>query len=148
MIGGSGPRRTLPLVAKYGDLWNASGLFVDEVRERNALLDDLIVKAGRQPGDVGRTLMKGVICGRNAAEYERRLVGLRLQTAYANLSTDDLLDAVRMRMKGIVGTPAEVAAQLRAYEAAGIGEIMIQSFAVDDPEGWQVIADEVLPLLA
>ncbi len=148
MIGGSGPRRTLPLVAKYADLWNASGMTADEVRERNALLDDLVIKAGRQPGDVGRTMMKFVLCGRDNAEYERRLVGLRRQTAYAEMSTDALLETARTQMKGIVGTPAEVAAQLREYEAAGMSEIMIQSFAVDDVEGWQVIADEVLPLLA
>ncbi len=82
------------------------------------------------------------------AEYERRLVGLRRQAAFADMPTDALLETARTQMKGIVGTPAEVAAQLREYEAAGMEEIMIQSFAVDDLEGWQVIADEVLPLLA
>jgi len=148
MIGGSGPRRTLPLVAKYADEWNASGMFADDVRERNALLDTLLVQAGRRPRDVKRTMMKLVLCGRNTAEYERRLVGLRRQAIFADLPTDALVEKARTDMKGIVGTPAEVAAQLRAYADAGIEEIMAQSFAVDDLEGWQVLADEVLPLLA
>lgn len=146
MIGGSGPKRTLPLVAKYADIWNGGGT-VAELRERNANLDALIVKAGRKPSDVKRTAMKLVICGRDTAEYERRLQGLRRQAAYADMPTETLLETARTTMKGIVGTPAEVAAQLQAYADAGVEEIMVQSFAVDDLEQWQVIAKEVVPLL-
>ncbi len=50
LIGGSGPKRTLPLVARYGDIWNAQHLTPDEFRMRSADLDTLLRSAGRNPG--------------------------------------------------------------------------------------------------
>ena len=44
--------------------------------------------------------------------------------------------------------PQEVAEQLRAYEAAGVEEIMAQFLVVDDFEGIRVLGEEVVPLLA
>ncbi len=146
MIGGSGPKRTLPLVAKYADIWNASGMSPGELRARNATLDTLLVAAGRQPNAVRRTMMKAIYCGRDAAEYEARLRGVRRQASNADLSLDELLDQQRSR-NAIVGNPTEVIAQLRAYEAAGVDEIMAQWHDMDDLEGIRVLAEEVLPHL-
>ncbi len=147
MIGGSGPKRTLPLVAKYGDIWNASGMTADEVRDRNALLDAELVKAGRQPADVPRTMMKFVLCGRNETEYAARVQGMRNMANLAPLSVAELVENARTSMKGIVGTPEEVAAGIGTYADAGIEEIMLQFFAVDDFDALRVLADDVLPLL-
>src|SRR5690349_23236168 len=36
LIGGAGPQRTLPLVARYADIWNAQQLPPEGVRERSA----------------------------------------------------------------------------------------------------------------
>lgn len=144
MVGGSGPRRTLPLVARYADSWNASGMTADEVRERNVLLDTLLRAEGRQPRDVRRTMMKAIICGRDAAEYEGRLRGLRTGT-HADTPQEELLAHARTRMKAIVGTPEEVVIQVRAYAEAGIEEIMAQFLVVDDHEGLRVLAEDVLP---
>lgn len=52
MIGGVGPKRTLPLVARYADIWNSTALPPEEFRRRSLLLGDLLRKNGRQPGDV------------------------------------------------------------------------------------------------
>lgn len=57
LLGGNGPRRTLPLVARYANVWNAIALTPEGFRERNAALDDLLVAGGRRPGDVKRTMM-------------------------------------------------------------------------------------------
>src|SRR6266511_770417 len=64
MIGGNGPKRTLPLVARYADVWNALGLAPDEYRERSAALDGLLRAAGRPPGAVRRTMMTALLFGR------------------------------------------------------------------------------------
>ena len=48
LIGGNGPRKTLPLVAKYADEWNAVYIDLPTYRERRALLADYIA-AGRPP---------------------------------------------------------------------------------------------------
>src|SRR6266516_6844060 len=57
LIGGNGPKRTLPLVARYANIWNANFLSPGAFRERSAILDQLLVAAGRNPTDVRRTLM-------------------------------------------------------------------------------------------
>src|SRR5207245_4741862 len=52
LIGGNGPKRTLPLVARYADIWNGTFLTPDAFRARTTILDDLLQKARPQPGDV------------------------------------------------------------------------------------------------
>jgi alkanesulfonate monooxygenase SsuD/methylene tetrahydromethanopterin reductase-like flavin-dependent oxidoreductase (luciferase family) len=52
-IGGTGPRRTLPLVATYADVWHAFGS-PNSLAEASARLDELATEAGRDPGDIAR----------------------------------------------------------------------------------------------
>src|SRR5439155_4028579 len=52
-IGGNGPKRTLPLVAKYADVWHAWGT-PSSLREANARIDELAVEAGRDPASIVR----------------------------------------------------------------------------------------------
>jgi alkanesulfonate monooxygenase SsuD/methylene tetrahydromethanopterin reductase-like flavin-dependent oxidoreductase (luciferase family) len=49
-IGGRGPKRTLPLIARYADVWHTWG--VDE--ELSARLDQLAAAAGRDPASIAR----------------------------------------------------------------------------------------------
>lgn len=57
LIGGNGPRRTLPLAAKYADEWN--GVFVDAATfaERSDRLDELVREQDRAPDSVKRSVM-------------------------------------------------------------------------------------------
>jgi alkanesulfonate monooxygenase SsuD/methylene tetrahydromethanopterin reductase-like flavin-dependent oxidoreductase (luciferase family) len=146
MIGGSGPKKTMALVAKFADIWNAGGMNPDEVRERNGILDGLLAAEGRQPGDVKRTMMKAIFCGRDDAEMAARLRGARHNRANADVPQDELVAKLRAN-KSIVGTPDEVVAQLKAYEAAGVEEIMAQFLIADDLDGIRVLGEEVLPRL-
>ncbi|HLM29894.1 MAG TPA: LLM class flavin-dependent oxidoreductase [Acidimicrobiales bacterium] len=50
-IGGSGPRRTLPLIASYADVWHAFGS-PNSLREASERVDRLAVEAGRDPSDI------------------------------------------------------------------------------------------------
>jgi F420-dependent oxidoreductase-like protein len=52
-IGGSGPRRTLPLAARYADAWHAFGT-PNSLRDTNQRLDELAEKAGRDPAEITR----------------------------------------------------------------------------------------------
>jgi F420-dependent oxidoreductase-like protein len=52
-IGGSGPRRTLPLVARYADVWHGFGT-PTSLRDGSARLDDLASEAGRDPSSILR----------------------------------------------------------------------------------------------
>jgi len=52
-IGGSGPKRTMPLVAKYADVWHTWGT-PNSLRDANVRLDELAVAAGREPSAIMR----------------------------------------------------------------------------------------------
>ncbi|MDZ7675442.1 MAG: TIGR03560 family F420-dependent LLM class oxidoreductase [Acidimicrobiales bacterium] len=52
-IGGSGPKRTLPLVAKYADVWHAWGT-PKSLHEANGRVDQLAEEAGRDPSSIER----------------------------------------------------------------------------------------------
>lgn len=52
-IGGNGPRRTLPLVARFADVWHTWGTPAS-LREANARLDQLSAEAGRDPASILR----------------------------------------------------------------------------------------------
>jgi F420-dependent oxidoreductase-like protein len=122
VVGGNGPRRTLPLAARFADEWNGVSLTPDAFRERSALLDDLLREEGRRPQDLKRTLMTRVIFGQNQDQLAERLNG---ETA------DELRAAGR-----IVGTAETIPGQLRELEAAGVQGIMLQWIDdLDDIEG-------------
>jgi hypothetical protein len=52
-IGGTGPRRTLPLTAKFADAWHAFGTPAS-LRGPSARLDERAVAAGRDPRSITR----------------------------------------------------------------------------------------------
>ncbi|HZM39597.1 MAG TPA: TIGR03560 family F420-dependent LLM class oxidoreductase [Acidimicrobiales bacterium] len=52
-IGGNGPRRSLPLVARYADVWHAWGT-PNSLREANERVDELAAEAGRDPSSIVR----------------------------------------------------------------------------------------------
>ncbi len=52
-IGGSGLRRTLPLAARYADVWHTYGS-PEKLAELSARLDQLADEAGRDPAAIGR----------------------------------------------------------------------------------------------
>jgi alkanesulfonate monooxygenase SsuD/methylene tetrahydromethanopterin reductase-like flavin-dependent oxidoreductase (luciferase family) len=52
-IGGSGPRRTLPLVARYADVWHSFGT-PNSLRPAFERIDQLAIEVGRDPSDILR----------------------------------------------------------------------------------------------
>lgn len=133
LIGGNGPHRTLPLVARYAAEWNAVYVTPARFAELSARLDELLAEAGRAPGDVRRSLMTGILFGRDQAEVDSKLRE-RDRTAEA-------LRAVGMT----VGTGSAVVDQLGDWAAAGVGRVMLQWLDLDDLDGLAALAAAVLP---
>jgi alkanesulfonate monooxygenase SsuD/methylene tetrahydromethanopterin reductase-like flavin-dependent oxidoreductase (luciferase family) len=149
LVGGKGMRRLLPLIARFADVWTSSRLPLDIFRERSQLLDGLLERQDRPRQAVKRTIMDIVVCWRDEAELDRRIGFLRrLRPDFAALAPTELLEALRTLLGHVIdGVPEAIVEEIRAYEAAGVQEIMIDWFEVDDVEGLQVLADEVLPRL-
>jgi F420-dependent oxidoreductase-like protein len=55
MIGAKKPKM-LELCARYADTWNSSGGSVEEMRERNEILNEACERVGRDPSEVVRSL--------------------------------------------------------------------------------------------
>jgi F420-dependent oxidoreductase-like protein len=131
LIGGNGPRRTLPLVARYAAEWNA--VFVPPARfsDLSSRLDELLVAEGRQPEEVRRSLMTGTLFARNQAELDSKLPPGRT--------------AAELQERGmVVGTPAQFKEQLDQFAAAGVQGMMLQWLDLDDLDGLEAMAGEVM----
>jgi alkanesulfonate monooxygenase SsuD/methylene tetrahydromethanopterin reductase-like flavin-dependent oxidoreductase (luciferase family) len=118
-------------------------------RDISTRLDALIVAAGREPRAVKRTLMQQVICYRTEAELGRQVGWLATQTpGLAGQSPSAILNYHRTRSPNVIaGSPDQVIEQIHAYGAAGVDEIMVQRMDLDDMEGLQIIAEEVITRL-
>jgi F420-dependent oxidoreductase-like protein len=130
LIGGDGLRRTLPLVARYADEWNAVFITAARFIELNAQLDQLLRTQGREPRDVRRSLMTGLVFGLDEDEVQRKLRGR---------------NASELMERGlIVGTPTEVKRQLGRLAEAGSQRVMLQWLDLDDLAGLEALARAVL----
>ena len=69
LIGGSGPRKTLPIVARYADLWNAYGL-PDGLAASDAILRERCLDVGRDEATIERTVNLNVVVRPTRAEAE------------------------------------------------------------------------------
>lgn len=132
LIGGNGMNRTLGLVARYADEWNANFIPPDQFERANARLDELLASAGRSPGEVRRSIMTGCIFGEDQAALDRKIEARGRPGA-------------ALRERGmIVATPKEVAAQLEELSAAGVQRVMLQWLDLDDLDGLEALAGAVL----
>lgn len=55
-IGGSGPKRTLRMVAQYADAWNATGETPEEYALLGSILDQHCATVDRDPSTIRRTV--------------------------------------------------------------------------------------------
>ena len=130
LIGGNGPQRTLPLVARYADEWNAVFVPPSMFAERNTQLDQLIRENGREPSDVRRSLMTGCYFGATDAALKDKLHGRSV---------------AELRERGVVvGTASEVTEQLAQVAEVGVQRVMLQWLDLDDIAGLEALAKAVL----
>jgi F420-dependent oxidoreductase-like protein len=115
LIGGSGPKKTLPLVARYADLWNAYGT-PDEVAAADAILRAACETIGRDEREIERTVNLNVVIRSSRADAEAAWA----RWLAAHLPQDD------ERELSAGGPLEEVAATLARYRDAGFAHpIMI-----------------------
>jgi F420-dependent oxidoreductase-like protein len=144
LIGGNGPKRTLPLVARYADIWNANFLSPEAFHERSVTLDQLLQAAGRNPSEVKRTVMLSLSFGRDMAELDRKLSWRRDDPQHAGKPLEKVIEDLSMDGT-IVGTPGMIIEQINAYGKVGAGELVLQWFDLDDIDGLRAFATSVLP---
>ena len=132
LIGGNGEKRTLPLVARYADEWNAVFSPPAEYSRLNTRLDELLDGQGREPGSVRRSLMTGLRFGRTRKELDEMLT--RRKQSAGELLKRGL----------VVGVGEEVKEQLVGLEKAGVQRIMLQWLDLDNLDGLAGLAKAIL----
>ena len=88
--------------------------------------------------------MRAVYFGRDTAEVDRRLNWLSTDPDYTGKSLDEILHILFTQKHEIVGTPDMILEQIQAYAAAGVEELMLQWFDLDDIDGLRAFAKSVL----
>ncbi len=145
LLGGSGVKRTLPLVARYADAWNGNFLSPGAFRERSSALDALLQAAGRKPTDVRRSLMLGLFFGNDMLEVDKVLSWRRDVPDLADKPLDAVIEAISSRGEALVGTSEHITRQIETYADAGVEEFMLQWRDMDDIKGLRNFAESVLP---
>jgi F420-dependent oxidoreductase-like protein len=130
LIGGNGQLRTLRLVARYADEWNATFQSPADFARLSTRLDELLKAEGRAPASVRRSMMTGLRFAQTRSDLERSLEGR---------SVDEL------QGRGfIIGVGKQILPQLAALEQAGLQRIMLQWMDMDDLQGLSALAKVVL----
>jgi len=132
LMGGSAGPRGARLAARFAAEYNVVYAAPEEAAAARERLDRACAGAGRDPGTLRFSLMHGILVGRDEAELERRAGQLPAG------SRETLL----------AGTPEQVVARLREYEAAGVERVMLQHLLVRDRDVLELLAAEVVPAFA
>lgn len=73
VIGGSGERLTLRVVAQYASVWNFVGGSVDDFRHKSEVLDQHCAAIGRNPAEIERSIQRPI----NYADLREAVDGMR-----------------------------------------------------------------------
>ncbi|HEX2171394.1 MAG TPA: LLM class flavin-dependent oxidoreductase [Dehalococcoidia bacterium] len=124
MIGGGGEKRTLRLVAQYGDWWCADIAPVAVYERKARILAEHCAAVGRDPQDI-----------------------IHAQVVWISL-TDDPARAIRWdHLHTVAGNVEMVAAELTAFRDAGVRHFQIRFLDYPDPTGMERFITDVMPRL-
>jgi len=139
-IGGVGERRTLQLVARYADGWNAPYLTVDDWQRLSGVLDEWCERVDRDPSEIQRDVNLSFHLAANESDRPRAQAHFEQVFGPAG-------DAFRQR-GAIVGTPAEAVDMLADYADAGVDRVNITLRPPWDWGALRVFSNGVIPELS
>ena len=129
MVGGTGPKRTLRTLAKYGDVmnldgWAGGGMALEYYRYKAGILEQHCEDVGRDPAEIRRTLLVPCFLTEDNAQIEQ---------------------VVRRFGPGTVAGPKQyIIDRIGEFDDAGIAEIMFGGIPSGNVELLQRFEDEIL----
>jgi F420-dependent oxidoreductase-like protein len=132
LIGGTGPRRTPRLAARFADESNAAFQGVADTAAAFSRVREACSAAGREASSMTYSSAQVICCGRTPGEQEARAAAIGM-------------DLGQLRESGLAGTPAEVVAGIGRYAEIGAQRIYLQVLDLQDLDHLKLIAAEVLP---
>ena len=133
IVGGTGPKRTPALAARFAGEINVGFSGTDTAAATFDRVDAACHAIGRDPAELVRSVAQTVAVGRDDAEVARRMTAI---------GRDDL------RENGLGGTVAEIVDRLgRWRERTGVTRVYLQVLDLADLDQIELIAAEVAPQL-
>ncbi|GAA2757576.1 TIGR03560 family F420-dependent LLM class oxidoreductase [Actinopolymorpha rutila] len=131
MIGGSGEKRTLRLVAEYGD---ASNIFGDlaTVRHKLDVLERHCADVGRDPAEITKTKLCTMVIAPTAAEADRKVEQIRAATGFPE-------EQVRAML--VAGSPDQVLEQVQAHVDAGLDGLLFNMMDAHEVDNVRLAAE-------
>lgn len=138
-VGGAGPRRTLPLVARFADVWNVPTYALDRLAELSARLDAECASVGRPPGDIRRSLEAVLVVVADDDAVPEALAAAERRFGGAGFGLHD---------GGYIGTPGRIVDRILEHRDLGFREFVFFLHDRGTPATLELLADAVLPRLA
>jgi F420-dependent oxidoreductase-like protein len=135
IIGGTGPRRTPRLAAKFADEYNVGFSKLPDTQEAFGRVQQACAAAGRHESSMIYSVAQTVCCGRSEAEVRARAKAIGR-------------DLGELRHSGLAGSPGEIAAKIGEFAAIGAERVYLQVLDLGDLDQLELIAAEVLPAVA
>jgi F420-dependent oxidoreductase-like protein len=126
IVGGSGPKRTPAIAARFADEFN--GALTEDLRASFVRFDRACEAIGRDPTTVRHSAVLPVACGATPAEVDRRAA---------------IIGSEFMRRYAAIGSPAVVADHCRQLAKAGADTIYFHIYDIDDLDHVTLIGEQV-----
>jgi alkanesulfonate monooxygenase SsuD/methylene tetrahydromethanopterin reductase-like flavin-dependent oxidoreductase (luciferase family) len=139
MIGGSGEKKTLRIIAKYADMWNGMGS-ADMLARKEGILREHCEAVGRDQAEIERTVGAKIVIRDNMADAER---------VWADLMANNRTPRERWDSPDTLwlGPPQQVADQILARRQHGFGTLIVELPAPYDQETIERLIGEVKPIV-
>jgi alkanesulfonate monooxygenase SsuD/methylene tetrahydromethanopterin reductase-like flavin-dependent oxidoreductase (luciferase family) len=135
-VGGVGPRRTLPLVARYADVWNIPTYGLSGWEESGRILDAACEAIGRDPSTIGRSQEAVLVLATD---------GPALETARAEAERRYGGPGWGLEAGGFVGTPAMVTDRIAQMVDKGISTFVFFTHDRAERRTLELFAERVMP---
>ena len=147
-VAGGGERKTLRIAAEYADATNFDGS-AEGFEHKSAILREHCAEVGTDFEAITRSANYNVVIGRDEAEVQERLDGIRARFEQAGLSAAKAQEQVEgLRRQPAVGTPEQITEMLDGMRQRGLSyAITYFAEAAYDTSGIELFEDEVIPAL-
>ena len=135
-VGGAGPRRTLPIVARHADVWNCPTYALDVLPERRAQLVAECRRIGRDPASLRVTeeAVLALVARREAVEPARAAALRRFDGPGWRFATH-----------GYAGTPDDVLRRMEERARLGVDGVVFFLHDRGGTETIELLAREIVP---
>jgi alkanesulfonate monooxygenase SsuD/methylene tetrahydromethanopterin reductase-like flavin-dependent oxidoreductase (luciferase family) len=147
LIGGTGPRRTLPIVAKYGHEWNATPLTPDAYRTANQTLTEHCDTIGRDPADIRRSILLFTTIGPDRT-HEQEALKRYLTMISPEGASLSLAEATAAGNEPWHGSLEQLVDYIGQLSELGVDEVVFDHLCHDNDEFPHWLMSEVVPRLA